>query len=131
MKQDTIQDLGLKMLSKRKRSGVFEIVVKVCNVITLFYYASKAWRRKTMFDVNNNLLFTSASSNLRFGATQPNLEVFSTKTLFLFEIKDRQSHLKYQKVVFEGTCTYFFRELLTEYQRLLPVQFFPSISKVV
>lgn len=66
----------------------------------------------------------SASSNLRFRATQP-------KTLFLFEIKDCQSHLKYQKVVFEGTCTYFFRELLTEYQRLLPVQFFPSISKVV
>ena len=82
-------------------------------------------------DVNNNLLFTSASSNLRFGATQPNLEVFSTKTLFLIEIKDCQSHLKYQKVVFEGTCTYFFCELLTEYQRLLPVQFFPSISKVV
>ena len=51
MKQDTIQDLGLKMLSKRKRSGIFEIVVKVCNVITLFYYASKAWRRKTMLDV--------------------------------------------------------------------------------
>ena len=92
MKQDTIQDLGLKMLSKRKRSGIFEIVVKVCNVITLFYYASKASRRKTMLDVNNNLLFTSASSNLRFRATQPNLEVFSTKTLFLFEIKDCQSH---------------------------------------
>ena len=42
MKQDIIQDLGLKMLSKRKRNGIFEIVVKVCNVITLFYYASKA-----------------------------------------------------------------------------------------
>ena len=51
MKQDTIQDLGLKMLSKRKRSGIFEIVVKLCNVLTLFYYASKAWRRKTMLDV--------------------------------------------------------------------------------
>lgn len=92
MKQDIIQDLGLKMLSKRKRNGIFEIVVKVCNVITLFYHASKAWRRKTMLDVNNNFLFTSASSNLRFRATRPNLEVFSTKTLLLFEIKDCQSH---------------------------------------
>ena len=71
----------------------------------------------------------SASSNLRFRATQPNLEVFSTKTLFLFEIKDCQSHLKYQKVVFEGTCTYFFHELLTQYQRLLPVQFFLLFRK--
>ena len=97
MKQDTIQDLGLKMLSKRKRSGIFEIVVKVCNVITLFYYASKAWRRKTMLDVNSNFLFTSASSNLRFRATRPNLEVFSTKTLLLFEIEDCQSHQNIKK----------------------------------